>query len=195
MALKKSVAMNARTGRTSARTRRFSPRQALQRIRLFATDVDGVLTDGGLYYLDSGEQAKKFNVWDGLGLALLKQAGLVTALITLDHTQLVPLRAAKLGIMEVHQGARDKLTVLKALSAKYGIGLEAIAYMGDDLNDLPALHAVGFSATPANGQAPVRKTVRHVCKARGGEGAVREVADLILAAQGFTPCKDKLDFS
>lgn len=166
------------------RTRQASHSRQLKKIRLFATDVDGVLTDGGMYYSDSGEQTKKFNVWDGLGLALLKKAGIVTALITMDQTQLVSLRAAKLGISEIHQGVWDKLSVLKALSSKYGIGFEDIAYMGDDVNDLPALQAVGFSAAPANGREPVRKTVQYVCKARGGEGAVREVADLILAAQG-----------
>ncbi len=171
--------MNIRTQR--ART------GILKRLRLFATDVDGVMTDGGLYYSNSGEQAKKFNAWDGLGVALLRQAGLVTAVVTLDDTHLVPMRAAKLGIMEVHQGVADKLAVLNALSAKYGIGLEEIAYMGDDLNDIPALRAVGFSASPANGRAPVRDAVHYVCAARGGEGAVREVADLILAARGVRP--------
>ena len=177
--------MNVRTQRAHARPRRVSHVRTLKRIRLFATDVDGVLTDGGLYYANSGEQTKKFNAWDGLGLALLRQAGLVTAVVTLDQTHLVPLRAAKLGIMEVHQGVSDKLEVLKTLSAKYEIALEEIAYMGDDLNDVSALRAVGFSATPANGRAPVQDVVQYVCTARGGEGAVREVADLILAARGF----------
>ena len=179
--------MNARTRRAPARPRRFPHARTLKRIRLFATDVDGVLTDGGLYYSNSGEQAKKFNAWDGLGVVLLQRAGLVTAVVTLDDTHLVPMRAAKLGIMEVHQGVSDKLAVLKALSDKYGIGLEEIAYMGDDLNDMPALRAVGFSATPANGRAPVRDAVQYVCTARGGDGAVREVADLILAARGVHP--------
>ncbi len=179
--------MNTGTGRAQTRPRRFSHTRKLKRIRLFATDVDGVLTDGGLYYSNSGEQAKKFHAWDGLGLTLLRKAGLVTALVTLDQTHLLPVRAAKLGIAEVHQGVSDKLGVLKALSVKYGIGFEEIAYMGDDLNDVPALRAVGFSATPANGRAPARDAVQYVCTAKGGEGAVREVADLILAAQGFHP--------
>ena len=173
---------NARSGRLPARAQRFA--RLLKKIRLVATDVDGVLTDGGLYYSDSGEQVKKFNVWDGLGLVLLKRAGLVTAIITMDQTSLVNIRAAKLGISEIHQGVRDKLAVLKELASKYGIEFEEIAYVGDDVPDLPALRAVGFSAAPANARDPVRKTVRYVCKARGGEGAVREVADLILAAQG-----------
>jgi len=178
------MAMKTPSGQTPARTRRLTG--MLKKIRLVATDVDGVLTDGGLYYSDSGEQTKKFNVWDGLGLVLLKRAGLVTAVITMDQTPLVNVRAAKLGISEIHQGVRDKLAVLNELSSKYGIQLEEIAYVGDDVPDLPALQAVGFSAAPANAREPVRKKVRYVCKAKGGEGAVREVADLILAAQGAT---------
>lgn len=176
------MASKARSGQTPVRTRRLTG--TLKKIRLFATDVDGVLTDGGLYYSDSGEQTKKFNVWDGLGLVLLKHAGLVTAIITMDQTPLVNVRAAKLGITEIHQGVKDKLAVLQDLSLRHGIRLEEMAYVGDDIPDLPALRAVGFSAAPANGREAVRKKVRYVCKAKGGEGAVREVADLILAAQG-----------
>lgn len=176
--------MKARSGHTLPRTRRLTG--MLKNIRLFATDVDGVLTDGGLYYSDSGEQTKKFNVWDGLGLVLLKKAGLVTAVITMDQTPLVNVRAAKLGISEIHQGVQDKLAVLQKLASKHGISLEEMAYMGDDVPDVPALQAVGFSAAPANAREPVRKKARYVCKAKGGEGAVREVADLILAAQGAT---------
>ena len=179
------MAMKARSGRTPASAHRLTRR--LKNIRLVATDVDGVLTDGGLYYSDSGEQTKKFNVWDGLGLVLLRRAGLVTAVVTMDQTPLVKIRAAKLGITEIHQGVKDKLAVLKELASKYGIRLEDIAYVGDDVPDLPALRAVGFSAAPANGRESVRKKVRYVCKAKGGEGAVREVADMILAAQGLSP--------
>ena len=98
------MVMNPRSGRTPPRARQLT--LTLKKIRLLATDVDGVLTDGGLYYSDSGEQTKKFNVWDGLGLVLLKKAGLVTAVITMDHTQLVNVRAAKLGISEIHQASR-----------------------------------------------------------------------------------------
>ena len=179
------MVMNARSGRMPVRASRL-----LKKIRLVATDVDGVLTDGGLYYSDSGEQIKKFNAWDGLGLVLLKRAGLVTAVVTMDQSPLVNVRAAKLGISEIHQGVKDKLAVLKDLSSKYGIRLEEIAYVGDDVTDLPALRAVGFSAAPANGRETVRKKVRYVCKAKGGEGAVREVADLILATQGLSSTPD-----
>lgn len=175
--------MNARSERTRGSVRQASHVRQLKKIRLFATDVDGVLTDGGMYWSDSGDQIRKFHAWDGLGLVLLKNAGIVVAFITMDHAPLVSLRANGLGISEIHQGVRDKLAVLKELSLKYHLGFEEIAYMGDDVNDVPALQAVGFSAAPANGRDQVRSTVRYVCSANGGEGAVREVADMILAVQ------------
>lgn len=176
--------MNARSERTRGSVRQASHVRQLKKIRLFATDVDGVLTDGGMYWSDSGDQIRKFNAWDGLGLGLLQNAGIVVAFITMDQTSLVSLRAVRLGIAEIHQGVKDKLAALKALSLKYDLGFEEIAYMGDDVNDVPALQAVGFSAAPANGREQVRRTVQYVCSANGGEGAVREVADMILAAQG-----------
>lgn len=157
--------------------------RALKCVRLFATDVDGVLTDGGMYYSESGDELKKFNTRDGMGIKLLQRAGLITALITMEETKLVMRRAEKLAIPEVHQGARDKLAVLRALADRHGLTLEEMAYIGDDVNDLEALKAVGFSAAPADAMPPVLKAVDYVCRKRGGDGAVREVADLILAAR------------
>ncbi len=173
---------------TKRRTRPTStPRRSLQRllrgIRMFATDVDGVLTDAGMYYSESGDEWKKFHTRDGMGIKLLQKAGLITAIITQESTKIVMRRAQKLTIPEVHQGAFDKLTVLKDLIARHGLTMEQVAYIGDDVNDLQALAAVGFSACPADGVPQVQKTVRYICKKNGGEGAVREIADLILAAQ------------
>lgn len=162
---------------------RASLQRILRGIRLFATDVDGVLTDAGMYYSESGDEWKKFNTHDGMGIKLLQKAGLVTAIITQESTKIVMRRAQKLTIPEVHQGVYDKLAVLKELVARHGFSLDQVAYIGDDVNDLQALGVVGFSAAPADGMPPVLKTVRYVCKKKGGEGAVREVADLILAAQ------------
>jgi 3-deoxy-D-manno-octulosonate 8-phosphate phosphatase (KDO 8-P phosphatase) len=156
----------------------------LKGIRLFASDVDGVLTDAGMYYSESGDEWKKFNTRDGMGIKLLQQAGLITALITQEQTKLVLRRAEKLAIPEVHQGVRDKLAVLRELVAKHGLTLGEVAYIGDDINDLQALQAVGFSASPADGLPSVLKAVHYICKKKGGEGAVREVADLILTALG-----------
>jgi 3-deoxy-D-manno-octulosonate 8-phosphate phosphatase (KDO 8-P phosphatase) len=164
-------------------TARLSLQGILRRVRLFATDVDGVLTDGGMYYSESGDEWKKFNTRDGMGIKLLQRAGILTAIITQESTKIVMRRAQKLTIPEVHQGIFDKLALLKDLIARHDLTLEQVAYIGDDVNDMQALGAVGFSASPADGMPPVLKTVRYVCKQKGGEGAVREVADLILAAQ------------
>jgi len=136
-----------------------------------------------MYYGESGQEMKRFNVWDGMGIKLLQAKGVLTGIVTALETKLVATRCADLKIPEVHQGAQDKLKVLEQLADKYGLSLKEIAYMGDDVNDLAALKAVGFSASPANGRPEVRRTVQYVCKAGGGEGAVREVADLILKAQ------------
>ncbi|MGQ0811814.1 MAG: KdsC family phosphatase [Nitrospiraceae bacterium] len=157
---------------------------ALRRIRVFAMDVDGVLTDAGMYYSESGDEWKKFNTRDGMGIKLLQKAGVVTALVTMEHTKLVMRRAEKLTIPEVHQGIRDKLAVLRDMAIRHGVTLRNVAYIGDDVNDLEALKAVGFSAAPADGAPQVLKMVQYVCEKKGGEGAVREVVDLILRAQG-----------
>ena len=136
-----------------------------------------------MYYSESGDEWKKFNTRDGMGIKLLQKAGIITAIITQESTKIVMRRAQKLTIPEVHQGAYDKLAVLKDLISRYGLTMKQVAYIGDDVNDLQALSAVGFSASPADGIPPVLKVVRYVCKKNGGEGAVRELADLILAAQ------------
>lgn len=167
---------------TKSQTSRKPSVAKLREIRLFATDVDGVLTDGGMYYSDSGHQMKKFNVWDGMGLALLRKAGLIIGIITTEQTKLVAQRAQKLQITEVHQGIWDKLGVLQEMGTRYGVSLQEMAFIGDDINDLKALQAVGLSASPANARPEIRKAVKYVCKANGGDGAVRELADIILGA-------------
>lgn len=136
-----------------------------------------------MYYSDTGDELKKFNTRDGMGIKLLQQAGLLTALVTQETTKLVARRAEKLAIPEVHQGVMDKLAVLRDMASRHGLTLQEVAYMGDDVNDLAALRAVGFSAAPADALPAVRQAVTYVCRAKGGEGAVREVADLILTAQ------------
>ena len=155
----------------------------LQRVQMLAMDVDGVLTDSGMYYTESGDELKKFHVRDGMGIKLLQAAGLVTAFITREKTAIVERRGQKLAVPEVHQGVDDKLAVLTTLAKKYGLSLDQAAYIGDDVNDLEALRAVGFSAAPADAMPSVLKAVHYVCKKKGGEGAVRELADLILAAR------------
>ncbi|WP_447971122.1 KdsC family phosphatase [Nitrospira sp. M1] len=162
-------------------------RKVLRRIRLVAFDVDGVLTDGGMYYGEGGEEFKRFQTRDGMGIKLLQAEHLITAIVTMEHTKIVQKRAQKLTIPELHQGIHDKLSVLQALVSKYDISLNEVAYMGDDVNDLEALRNVGFAATPADGMDSVRSVVHYICRHNGGNGAVREVADLILSARGAQP--------
>lgn len=155
----------------------------LRNIRLFATDVDGVLTDGGMYYSEAGDEWKKFNTRDGMGIKLLQKVGLITAIVTQERTRLVARRAEKLAIPEVHQGVMDKLSVIRDMAMRHGISLQQVAYIGDDVNDIEALRAAGLSAAPADGLPQVLEIVDYVCHKRGGEGAIREVAEMILQSQ------------
>lgn len=171
-----------------AKSQRFVSRRRpapnlLRNIRLFATDVDGVLTDAGMYYSESGDEWKKFNTRDGMGIKLLQRAGLITAIVTQERTKLVARRAEKLAIPELHQGIMDKLSVIRDMAQRHGIALSQVAYIGDDVNDLESLRAVGFSAAPADGLPQVLDVVSYVCSKKGGEGAVREMAEMILDAQ------------
>ena len=155
----------------------------LKRIRLFATDVDGVLTDAGMYYSESEEELKKFNTRDGMGIKLLQRAGIITAIVTQERTKLVARRGEKLMIPEVHQGVMDKLALVREMVERLGLSMEEVAYIGDDVNDVATLKAVGFSATPADGMPQAAAVVDYVCAKKGGEGAVREIIEMILEAQ------------
>ena len=166
----------------------------LRSIKLFATDVDGVLTDAGMYYSESGDEWKKFNTRDGMGIKLLQRAGIITAIVTQERTKLVARRAERLMIPELHQGVMDKLSLVRDMSARYGLTLSQVAYIGDDINDLETLKAVGFSATPADGMPQVAAAVDYICRKKGGEGAVREIIEMILDAQGANS-KFKIDNS
>ena len=160
-----------------------APLSVLRGIKLFAMDVDGVLTDAGMYYSESGDEWKKFNTRDGMGIKLLQRAGLITAIVTQERTKLVARRAEKLAIPELHQGVMDKLLVVREMAARHGLTLSQVAYIGDDINDLETLKAVGFSATPADGLPQVAAVVDYICQKKGGEGAVREIIEMILEAQ------------
>lgn len=162
-------------------------RAKVNRVRLLAMDVDGVLTDAGMYYSETGDELKKFDTRDGMGLKLLQMAGIVTAFVTKEKTAIVERRGRKLAVPEVHQGVDDKLAVIVRLAKKYRLSLDQVAYVGDDVNDLDALCAVGFSAAPADAVPSVLQAVHYVCSHRGGEGAIREVADLILGPSAHRP--------
>ena len=161
-----------------------TPRQKrarLQRIRLLLLDVDGVLTDGGVYYSNSGEELKKFNIQDGYGIVTLQRAGVAVGIITGRVSKIVERRAAELGIAEVHQNLDDKGKAYDDICRKLGVSDPEVAYIGDDEPDLPVLRRVGFSAAPKDAVPAVTKAVDYVCRRTGGHGAVREVIDLILA--------------
>lgn len=154
------------------------------RVRLMIFDVDGVLTDGQLYYGAQGDTLKGFSTLDGFGLRLLAYAGIATALITGRQSEIVTARARELGIDHVFQGAREKGPVFDALLAQTGLDASVAGYMGDDWPDLPVLARAGFAAAPANAHAEVRSRVHWVTRSPGGHGAVREICDLLLQAQG-----------
>jgi len=153
-------------------------------IRLLALDVDGVLTDGRIYYGNQGEELKAFNIKDGLGIKLLQGAGIEVAIITGRQSEIVARRARELGITSVIQGREDKRQALQELCRDKGLTLEQCAYMGDDLPDLAAVIACGLGLTVADGSARVRDAADWQSKLPGGGGAVREACELILDARG-----------
>lgn len=150
------------------------------KIRLFVTDCDGVLTDGGMYYTEKGDEIKKFNTKDGMGFALLKEAGIKTAIITGEDTQIVVDRAEKMKVDYLYKGIRDKLSVLKEIAVKEGLKLEQIAYIGDDINDIECLEAVGLGISVPNAVEEAKNIADIVVQKKGGEGAVREAIGYIL---------------
>ncbi|ANQ83931.1 KdsC family phosphatase [Azoarcus olearius] len=158
--------------------------ESAAKIRLMGFDVDGVLTDGSLYFTPNGEEIKVFSSLDGHGIKMLQQAGIEVAIISGRSSRALALRAANLGIGELHMGVEDKRACLDDLLARRGIARAEAGYMGDDVVDLPILRACGFSATPADGHPFVREHVDFVASRDGGRGAVREVCDFLLASRG-----------
>lgn len=154
------------------------------KVRLMGFDIDGVMTDGRLYFGPEGDFCKAFFSRDGLGLKLLAKSGVKLAIITGRNSPIVTKRAANLGIDLVLQGVEDKRTAMAGLLADAGLDFSAAGYMGDDMIDLPVLKACGFSATVPDGHALVRQHACYVAQAPAGAGAVREVCELILRAQG-----------
>ncbi len=152
-------------------------------IKLFLTDVDGVLTDGSMYYSESGDETKRFHTHDGMAFELLRNAGIKTGIVTSENTQIVARRAAKIKSDYLFQGKRDggKLAVAKQICAEMGISLAEVAYIGDDINCLDLLQAVGVAACPANAVSTVKNLPSIILlEKRGGDGAVREFVELLL---------------
>ncbi|MCD8536964.1 MAG: HAD hydrolase family protein [Burkholderiaceae bacterium] len=152
-------------------------------IRLMIFDVDGVLTDGGLWYGEQGEALKHFHVLDGHGLKMLDASGVGVAIITARDGPIVAWRCAELGIGHVRQGVRDKAKALSELAQEFGVSKEAVGYMGDDVIDLPAMQQAGLAVTVPNAPAYMSQSAHWTTNRSGGQGAVRECCDVILAAQ------------
>lgn len=157
--------------------------QKAGQVRLMAFDVDGVMTDGTLYYSAQGEELKAFNTLDGHGLKMLANAGIVLAIISGRGSHALELRARNLGIEILLQGVEDKHGAMQGVLKQQHLDFASAGYMGDDMVDLPVLRACGFSASVPNGHALVRRHVDYVTRCSAGQGAVREVCELILAAQ------------
>lgn len=153
--------------------------------KLFITDIDGVWTDGGMYYDQTGNEWKKFNTSDSAGVLLLRALDIPVAIITGELTEIVRRRAEKLRITHVYQGIGDKLTTAKKLTDDLGISLSEVAYIGDDIGDVALLKASGVSGAPANAPGYIRRHVDIVTVLKGGEGAFREFVEKVLADHGL----------
>lgn len=160
-------------------------KERLLNIRLLLLDVDGVLTDGRITYDVQGVESKSFDVKDGHGLKMLQRAGIKVGIITGRQSSIVTLRAQELGIEILHQGAKQKLAPYEAILREHGFEDREVAYVGDDLVDLPILTRVGFAVTVADGVEELREHVDYVTRKEGGRGAVREVCDLLLKECGY----------
>lgn len=161
-----------------------SAQELARAVRLAVFDVDGIMTDGRLYYSERGEELKVFDVRDGHGLKMLQQSGVRLALITSRSSRAVALRAENLGIDLVYQGVADKLDTFRALLGELRLSPAAVSFMGDDLVDLAVMRTCGLACTVPEAPQEVRDVAHYVTRAAGGRGAVREACELILRAQG-----------
>jgi len=153
-------------------------------IELLITDCDGVLTDNGVYYSETGETTKRFSIRDGMGVERLRtHAGVETSIMTGENSKSVLKRAEKLKIKFLYQDVKDKLALLPEVMRATGLQPHQIAYIGDDTNDVEIIARIGFSATPADGMVFTKQIVNYICKEKGGYGAFREVAELIIFAK------------
>ena len=169
-----------------------------KKIKVLAFDVDGVMTDCSLIFDENGVEYKKFHGRDGQGIELLHRAGLVPAIITKRNNGTIEHRAKVLGITELHMGQKNKIEALEEIVEKYGISYDEISYMGDDLPDICVLERVGLPCCPADAVSEVKERAQFISSKNGGQGAVRELCELVLKSQGFdlvqlikTPAKVK----
>jgi 3-deoxy-D-manno-octulosonate 8-phosphate phosphatase (KDO 8-P phosphatase) len=159
----------------------------LKKVKLLLLDVDGVMTDGRIFWIEGQGWTRSFNVKDGYGLKLLMAAGIQVGIISGGKSKDVETRAAFLKVQHVFLGDENKIIALEKIIASTGLKAEDMAFIGDDLFDIPVLERVGFSATVPHAVAPVKERVNYITEFEGGDGAVREIADAIRAAQGLGP--------
>jgi len=159
-------------------------------IRMLVMDVDGTLTDGKIYMSANGELMKAFNIKDGYAIARLKDYGITPVIITGRSSNIVTQRCAELGILELYQGIENKSYKLREVCNKFHLDLSQVAYIGDDLNDLPCMKICGFSACPSDAMKQVRERANFICEANGGYGAVREFIDYLIENQEKEEVKD-----
>ena len=152
----------------------------LSKIKMVLTDVDGVLTDGGMYYTKEGDIMKKFHARDGMGVTLLRKNKIPTVIVTKEKNQIIKNWAKKMKIKKVYDGIQEKEKVLEKICKEFSVKSFEVAYIGDDINDLQLLKIVGFSAVPHDGHDIVKKNTDYTCKNNGGNTAFREIADLVL---------------
>lgn len=157
---------------------------------MLVMDVDGTLTDGKIYMSANGELMKAFNIKDGYAIARLRDYSIEPVIITGRSSEIVSQRSRELKIIELHQGIDNKSFKLREICQKHQVDLSQVAYIGDDLNDLPCMNICGFSACPSDAMRQVKDHVDYVCKAKGGEGAVREFIDYLITKQEKEECKE-----
>ena len=169
------------------KTNESAVRAAAERVRLLCVDVDGTLTDGGMYYSADGEAMKRFDTRDAMGMSLVRDQGIVVAILTSEESDIVAARARKLQIDDVFFGVKDKVSCMAELIERRGLRWGDVAFVGDDVNDHAVLAKVGLSACPRDAPGDTCRKVMYVCRAPGGHGAVREVCELILSARNGRP--------
>lgn len=165
----------------------------IPKIKMFLTDCDGCLTDGGMYYSEKGDELKRFHALDGMGFRLLKERGILTGVITGEKKELNQRRCKKLNLDILEQGVQDKLSVVKRLCEKYNISLQNVVYIGDDINDLEVVKAVGFGCSVPNAMEEVKNAAVYVTTKSGGQGAVREIVELIILKEKNEILHEKSD--
>ena len=155
----------------------------IKKIKVVLTDVDGVLTDGGMFYTKDGDVIKKFHARDGMGISLLRKNKISTIIVTKETTLMVKAWAKKMNVAKLYDGIKQKEEIIERVCSEFKVTSEELAYIGDDVNDIGLLSKVGFSAVPKDAISSNKKIVDYVCKTDGGKGVLREIADLILISQ------------